>query len=68
MYFPSLRENSIGVEGAKNMAHALHENSSLQDLEWVASSTVVYSLMRHRVTQGMMENFKSNAITVTEEI
>lgn len=33
----SLRENSIGVEGAKNMAHALHENNSLQDLEWVTS-------------------------------
>lgn len=29
----SLRENSIGVEGAKNMAHALHENNTLQDLE-----------------------------------
>lgn len=37
----SLRENSIGVEGAKNMAHALHENNTLQDLEWVSSLIVV---------------------------
>lgn len=33
----SLRENSIGVEGAKNMAQALQENNTLQELEWVTS-------------------------------
>lgn len=36
----SLRENSIGVEGAKNMAQALHENRSLQFLEWVTSQSI----------------------------